>query len=88
MKPEGLRTPQRAVGGVREIDDRPRDVVEHNGTETARTLHGHVLDDRPGIVVDERIVQGVQVHKACKKRGGAAKKQPARRDGRRQAVVV
>ena len=62
MVPEGALPPQPRVEGVRERHDRARDVALDDRSDIGRVQDRRVFDNQWKIVIDERIVEGVQVY--------------------------
>ena len=58
---EGLRRPDRPVQRVGEIDDRPRHLAEDDVTDVGDVFDRRVIEDRAVVVVDVRVVQGVEI---------------------------
>src|SRR5215471_17956670 len=71
MKAEGRGAPQRAIDGVREIDDGTRHVVPEDAAKVCEGPNRLVFDHGMVIVVHESIVECVRVHQN-RHRGGRA----------------
>ena len=61
VEPERVQSPDGVVDGVREIDQRPRRLEEHDRAQVREILDARVLDDHAVIVVDERVGKRVEV---------------------------
>ena len=61
---EGLCRPDRAIQRVGEIDDRPRHLAEDDVADVGDVFDRPVVQDRAVVVVDVRIVQGVEIDQA------------------------
>ncbi len=61
MKSEWRGAPNPPIERVRQRDQRPRRIVLDDGRQIAGIRQRGVLDDQPVIVVDERIIEGVDV---------------------------
>src|SRR5206468_9513317 len=66
-----LRSPERAVHRVREVDDRTSDGAEHDRANVCHVLNRVVLDDGVVVVVDERIAERVEIHDPTQQRRDA-----------------
>ena len=64
VKAERRSAPDPPIERVRQRDQRPRHVVADDGGEIPGIRQRGVLDDQPVIVIDERIVEGVDVDEA------------------------
>src|SRR5439155_12301533 len=69
---ERPRTPDRPVDRIRQVDDRPRDVVQYDRAQIGDARDRRVQDDGVVVVVDERIAQRIQVDDAGGHRQDAA----------------
>ena len=68
VKSKRPRSPDRAIEGVRGVDDGTLDVVQHHRPRVQRWNNRGIGLDRVVVVVDERIVQGVDVDERAQKR--------------------
>ena len=62
VETKGRAAPDRVVDGVTEVHERPRDLVQDDGSEIGQVLERLIADDEALVVVDERIVQRVEIY--------------------------
>ena len=61
MEPEWRRSPDGAIDRERQVDERPRHVLQHDGAQVPQRVERSIVRDGMEVIPDERVVQRVQV---------------------------
>lgn len=88
MEAERCRSPHGIVDGVRQVRDGSRRIAQDDGADVGQIGDRAVVENRPVIVVDKRVLQGIDLHQPGQAHDGGKQKRLGWNPGSRDHVVT